>query len=186
MPETISYEITTLINSLQSGLFTNTRSTPHENCTLCADHLRTGITLNETNYYTKQGNCKSSGLVYGIECNNCYKIYVGQTKNKLRIRLLQHNGDIRRANPISSVANHFNESCPGANWTFKILEYEDDTFKRLVKEKSWIHILDSENPNFGINKESESHYALSITAQNTYRHYQHSATCKPRIDHRIL
>ena len=186
MPETISYEITTLINSLQSGLFTNTRSTPHENWTLCADHPRTGITLDGTNYYTKQGNCKSSGLVYGIECNNCYKIYVGQTKNKLRIRLLQHNRDIRRANPIRSVANHFNESCPGANWTFKILEYEDDTFKRLVKEKSWIHILDSENPNFGINKESESHYALSITAQNTYRHYQHSATCKPRIDHRIL
>ena len=130
--------------------------------------VRTGIAPNGTNYYTKPGNCKSSGLVYGIECNNSNKIYVGQTKNKLRIRLLQHNGDIRRVNPISSVANHFNESCLGANWTFKILEYEEDTFKRLVKEKTWIHILDSENPNFGMNKESESHYALSITAKKIH------------------
>ena len=68
---------------------------------------------------------------------------MGQTKNGLRVRLLKHIGDIRNRNTVSSVSIHFNGDCGGGNWTFKILDFETDTFKRLVKEQSWIEILKS-------------------------------------------
>ena len=186
MPETIIYEIESMINSLQSGLFKKATNTPHTECKLCMDHLRMDITSNGTNYYTRSGTCRSSGLIYAIECGICNKIYVGQTRNRLRVRLLQHIGDIRNRNTVSSVSIHFNGECGGENWTFKILDFETDTFKRLVKEKSWIEILNSENPQWGMNKHSDSHYQLSITARNSFRHFQHSAICRAIIDYKIL
>ena len=173
-----------MINSLQLGLFHKAKPTLHTLCTLCDNHLR--MNINNINYYTRPGNCESSGLIYAIECGICNKIYVGQTKNKLRTRLLQHLGDIRRGNTVSSVATHFNGVCGSESWTFKLLDYEKDPFKRLVKEKSWIDILDSENPLKGMNKHSDSHYQLSVTARNTYRHFQHSANCRAKIDYQIL
>ena len=86
---------------------------------------------------------------------------------------------------MSSVAIHFNGMCGRESWTFKLLDYEKDSFKRLLKEKSWIDILDSENPLKGMNKHSDSHYQLSVTARNTYRHFQHSANCRAKIDYQI-
>ena len=137
MPETIIYETESMINSLQLGLFKKSTPTPHTDSILCVTRLRMNITSNNTNYYTRSGNCESSGLIYAIECGICNKIYVGvgQTKNKLRVRLLQHIGDIRRGNTVSSVAIHFNGMCGRESWTFKLLDYEKDSFKRLVKEK---------------------------------------------------
>ena len=186
MPETIKYETESMINSLQLGLFHKAKPTLHTLCTLCDNHLRMNINSNNINYYTRPGNCESSGLIYAIECGICNKINVGQTKNKLRTRLLQHLGDIRRGNTVSSVATHLNGVCGSESWTFKLLDYEKDPFKRLVKEKSWIDILDSENPLKGMNKHSDSHYQLSVTARNTYRHFQHPANCRAKIDYQIL
>ena len=85
-----------------------------------------------------------------------------------------------------SVAIHFNGMCGRESWTFKLLDYEKDCFKRLVKEKSWIGILDSENLLKGMNKHSDSHYQFSVTARNTYRHFQPSANCRAKIDYQIL
>ena len=173
-----------MINSLQLGLFKKATHTSHTECRLCMDHLRMDITSNGTNYYTRSGTCRSSGLIYAIECGICNKIYVGQTKNRLglRVRLLQHIGDIRNRNTVSSISIHFNGVCGGGNWTFKILDFETDTFKRLVKEKSWVEILNSENPLWGMNRHSYSHYQLS----NSFRHFQHSANCRANIDYKIL
>ena len=167
-------------------LFKKATHTSHTECRLCVDHLRMDITSNGTNYYTRSRTCTSSGLIYAIECGICNKIYVGQTKNRLCVRLLQHIGDIRNRNTVSSVSIHFNGDCGGGNWTFKILDFETDTFKRLVKEKSWIEILNSENPLWGMNRHSDSHYQLSITAKNSCRHFQQSANCRANIDYKIL
>ena len=71
-----------------------------------------------------------------IECGTCNKIDVRQMRNRLRVRLLQHIGDIWRRNTISSVSIHFNGVSGEVNWTSKILAFEMDPFKRLVKEKS--------------------------------------------------
>ena len=49
MPETIIYEIESMINSLQLGLFKKATHTSHTKCRLCMDHLRMDITSNGTN-----------------------------------------------------------------------------------------------------------------------------------------
>ena len=125
-------------------------------------------------------------IIYAIECGTCDKIYIWQTKNRLRVRLLLHIGDIRRGNTVSFVGIHFNGVCGRDNWVFKLQDYEKGSFKCLVEEKSWIEILDSENPLKGMNKHSDSHYQLSVMAKNTYKHFQHSANCKAKMDYQIL
>ena len=134
MPETIIYETESMINSLQLGLFNRSTLTPHTDCRLCATHLRMNINSNNTNYYTRSGTCKSSGLIYAIKCGTCNKIYKGQTKNRLRVRLLQHISDIRRGNTVSSVAIHFKGVCGRDNWT--------GLRKRLVQRLSKRKIMD--------------------------------------------
>jgi hypothetical protein len=39
-------------------------------------------------------NCKSRDLVYGLECNICGLVYVGETKGELHTRMNKHRYDI--------------------------------------------------------------------------------------------
>ena len=54
----------------------------------------------------KKGTCRSSNLIYCIECNLCQKQYVGQTKNQLRVRMNNHLSTIRNSGD-TPVARHF-------------------------------------------------------------------------------
>ena len=52
-------------------------------------------------------SCSSSNVIYLIQCNICKKQYVGQTKNKILVRINQHYSTIR--NKVETpVSRHFN------------------------------------------------------------------------------
>ena len=84
------------------------------------------------------------------------------------------------------MAKHFNDTCPSHFWRFCIREREIDKFKRLVKEMSWILLLQTENPEKGLNIPCEAHYTLNLSASTVYKHFQHSKTCRERIDYKVV
>ncbi|CAG5093129.1 Protein of unknown function [Cotesia congregata] len=98
----------------------------------------------------KISNDNKSCLVYKIPCS-CNKVYVGQTKQKLKTRIQQHKNDCKPENIIKTnrtalAAHHFDT---GHSFQFdkvKILDYENNFFKRNVSEM--IHIQASNNVNF--------------------------------------
>ena len=57
-------------------------------------------------------NCHSKRVVYVIKCKNCGLMYVGQTRQQLHKRLIEHRSSINTGKS-KPVAKHFNETCPG-------------------------------------------------------------------------
>ena len=41
----------------------------------------------------KKGKMESSGVVYEVDCNNCFKRYTGETGRKLKERMKEHKDD---------------------------------------------------------------------------------------------
>ncbi len=54
--------------------------------------------------------CKSSNLIYCIQCKTCGLQYVEQTKNILMQKFQGHLADINMSAPKSNVGAHFNNS----------------------------------------------------------------------------
>ena len=52
-------------------------------------------------------NCTIKNIVYAMQCNQCGKLYVGQTKNQIKIRFQQHFYSIASKGE-GIVPNHFN------------------------------------------------------------------------------
>ena len=53
-------------------------------------------------------NCKSANVIYGLECNLCGLVYVGETKGKLHKRIRGHRSSIiNNVNDI--VYQNFNQ-----------------------------------------------------------------------------
>ena len=84
-----------------------------KNCKTCNLITDTHFTCNLTNkaYFTRSyddKNCKSGNVIYGLECNLCGLVYVGNTKGKLHKRIRGHRcGIINNVNDI--VYQHFNQ-----------------------------------------------------------------------------
>ena len=53
-------------------------------------------------------NCKTSNVVYVIECTRCKKQYVGETENVFYIQMNGHWSNIKHRRLEKPVANHFN------------------------------------------------------------------------------
>ena len=53
-------------------------------------------------------NGNTEYLIYLIICNKCYKNYVGETKRKLKERLINHRSDIK-LNKNTSISLHVND-----------------------------------------------------------------------------
>lgn len=53
----------------------------------------------------KEENIEKSGI-YEISCNECEKIYIGQTKRKIKTRFKEHISQIKQNHPTSAVALH--------------------------------------------------------------------------------
>ncbi|CAG9760623.1 unnamed protein product [Ceutorhynchus assimilis] len=51
-------------------------------------------------------NLNKSNIVYSIPCNNCDKIYIGQTKQNLKNRISGHKSDIRLEKDSSAISEH--------------------------------------------------------------------------------
>ena len=62
-------------------------------CLACPhiDNERTNYTfINNTGEIKQQMTCKSTNLIYMIECKRCKKQYIGETKRTLRERFTEH------------------------------------------------------------------------------------------------
>lgn len=96
--------------------------------------------------------CLSTCIVYAIICRKCGKIYIGQTKNTLHQRRLQHHNHIVNQRVEKPVANHFNDT--NHNVTDITIMSLDDSARylndRLRLEEAWIRKLGSYQP-MGLN-----------------------------------
>ena len=85
-------------------------------CLTCPhiDNERTNYTFNNTGEVREikqQMTCKSTNLIYMIECKRCKKQYIGETKRTLRERFTEHRqatNNPSHANASAAVPTHFN------------------------------------------------------------------------------
>ena len=131
-----------------------------QNCIFCAElrekhviqNQRTGEFFDTHN----TANCKIKNVVYALQCTNCNKQYVGETKRSFSIRWKEHVRSIVK-NTDTPVARHFNNVRSPLCRTFKatiISEIkgnpDNTTPTRRNREKWWIQRLDTYSP-LGIN-----------------------------------
>ena len=84
------------------------------NC-FCCKYIKTATNItsfhNGKSFRTRaSGNCRTTGIIYLIECRRCHLQYVGQTGTELKTRLCNHISSIRRQDPEQPVAQHFSSS----------------------------------------------------------------------------
>ena len=98
------------------------------------------------------GNCRTSGVVYLLECRVCHIQYVGQIGNALKTRISNHLSSIRREDDELPVAIHFNSSRHTINdVTVRIIDIPGNQIqKRLSYEQAWIDSLQTLQP-WGLN-----------------------------------
>ena len=83
-------------------------------CKTCA-HIRPGTrfcsTVAKDTFRARvTATCKTSNVIYLIECSKCHKQYVGETENPLHLRINGHRCDYYRRLSDKEVAVHFNTS----------------------------------------------------------------------------
>ena len=91
---------------------------PVPRCKTCPYILETSKIKNTRNKeiaITGNYNCKTKRIIYGITCENCNQIYVGQTSRELHERFTEHRATIRNRQPCP-VSDHFNNICPDMDY----------------------------------------------------------------------
>lgn len=121
-------------------------------------------------------NKEKSGLVYGVQCNDCEKIYIGETIQKLGTRMDQHSNECNKVqngtanvHKIAALANHVSET--GHSFDFdnaKILRYERNKFKLQVHEVNQIIKHEENACNFKTDKKdyTNTYYNLIKNEKN--------------------
>ncbi len=125
-----------------------------KNCNHCPLLNKSGQIMSsytDTKYTCKMNiTCKSSNLIYCIQCRTCKKQYVGQTSTTIMKRLQGHVDRIKRKVLSDDIGRHFN--LPGHNGKadieFFVLDFiyvhPESTCAqslRLLIEHNWIHRL---------------------------------------------
>ena len=100
-------------------------------------------------------NCKTSNVVYLIECKKCRKQYVGETENALHVRMNGHRSDIKHRRLEKPVAKHFNSTGHSLEdlsiYVIEKIHREEANFRK-AKESHWIQTLRTLAPE-GLNLE---------------------------------
>ena len=81
--------------------------------------------------------CKSSNLIYCIECTRCGLQYVGETMDKMMTRFQAHWQTIDNKQTQYDVSEHFNEQSHQGTKDMKIYELRDTI------EFHWIYRLET-------------------------------------------
>ena len=102
---------------------------------------------------SKHFDCNTKNIVYIIECKKCGDQYIGQTKNSLKDRFLDHLGYARREEVTKATGGHFN--LPGhqlSDMSISVLESvkEKNVFYREGRES--FHIENFNLQRKGINR----------------------------------
>ena len=80
-------------------------------------------------------NRKNKNLVYSIPCNDCDKVYIGETGRMRNTRINEHKSKIRTLSSDSKIVQHilnFKHKFDFSNT--KTLAFESDWRKRIIKE----------------------------------------------------
>jgi len=107
-------------------------------------------------------DCKSSFVIYAIECTKCKKQYVGKSETDLNIRLNNHRSHIKNKIKSCEIAEHFIDNLDHnfeddikvtAIEKLKNEELDDDRKKHILKNREtfWIRTLNTFQP-LGLNK----------------------------------
>lgn len=78
---------------------------------------------------------KRSGVVYSIPCSDCPQKYIGETRQHLKTRVLQHEKDVRKGSDHTALSSHALET--GHKFSFietKIVGTENNDKKRKILE----------------------------------------------------
>ena len=127
-------------------------------CQTCRHYSKTNeITNTLANKRTEikcRGNCGTTNCIYCIQCTKCNMLYVGQTKNKLSLRLNLHKSDINLNKSFCETTQHFNQT----NHSFQdlritVLDHNDSWTdrERTYREDYYISLLKTRHPT-GINR----------------------------------
>ncbi|XP_011687386.1 PREDICTED: uncharacterized protein LOC105449705 [Wasmannia auropunctata] len=125
----------------------------------CLNKLYKLIKRHKDKISTDSGN----NAVYRINCNDCDATYVGQTKRKLKTRILEHRRNILLDDSKHSVVtNHILESSHTLDWEHAtILDSEPNYHKRFVSEMIYIEAQkNSLNSNKDTEMLDESYFSL--------------------------
>ena len=91
------HDILDFIETEQHCLISKCRTKNYKTCNILNTNTNSTSNLANTNYFTRSYddlNLKSANVVYGLECNLCGLVYVGETKGKLHKRICGHRSDI--------------------------------------------------------------------------------------------
>ncbi|XP_044764491.1 uncharacterized protein LOC123321050 [Coccinella septempunctata] len=117
---------------------------------------------NKMKFYTKLKErtpiLQQSEIVYKIECNNCTKCYIGQTKQLLQERIRQHKNDAEKSHITQGTALAAHVHAEGHKFNFSevtVLDYEPIYGGRLISEM--VHIRSNNTVNY---REDVQHLSL--------------------------
>ena len=101
---------------------------------------------------TKNTNCNSSNIIYGILCTACTLLYIGETKNKFKKRFSSHLTAIKYQNINCTLYKHFENKLCFQSLKVMIIDYNPfwNNKKRLFKEAFYQKFFNSLRPN-GLN-----------------------------------
>jgi len=167
---------TTLANELPYDFFSSHISYKHlffkkcmdKRCKTCKQALAIQINESSNNVF-----CKSFNVIYGIICDTCNLIYIGQTKNCFNIRINGHRSDIKKfqdnfKNDIE--LKHF-QNHNFDNAKLVILDIITSCKDRLIAENMYIGKFGALYPyglNSTLNNKSFKSYSNVYAVLNTF------------------
>ena len=100
--------------------------------------FRTKTTIRSilTNVKPKVPSHNKKGVIYCIPCQDCDKVYIGETGRTLQVRQKEHERHcINGRSQDSAVAAHAHQELHDIDWeNTSVLDYDDDFYRRKVKE----------------------------------------------------
>ena len=105
------HDILDFNDSEQHCFFSKCGTKSCKTCNILIIDARFTSNLTNANYITMRYdymNCKSANVVYGLKCNLCGSVYIGEKKGKLHTRICGHHFDITN-NVNDIVYQHFNQ-----------------------------------------------------------------------------
>ena len=107
----------------------------------------------------KEKKENTSGIVYKINCTNCSKYYVGQSKRMLKKRIYEHKNNVKTSKKNSGLAVHLNVNSHKFNFeNVQILERNVINYQKRLSLESY-HIYKNKN---NINLQLESGFLDNI------------------------
>ena len=83
--------------------------------------------------------------VYAVRCGECPEVYIGETGRDYKVRLKEHQNNVRFCKERSAVYNHMLKSNHAIDWSNSRLLYHSNNVKRRLAVES---ALISRVPNF--------------------------------------